>query len=236
MATEEMKKLPVSSSQEPSLADEQRQLYHDVLEILEQTRLPYSVSGAFGLHEYTGIWRNTKDLDVFMPACHLIQALDALKELARILTQSGVHVLDGTTFEHNAISFAGVKGFLGGYGRWMLAGFGEPEIKALVQTSVNETEKLEHALAGTAGDRTVVVLHYSPITETLVGESPEIFPYLGTSRLADAIDHHGVDLVVHGHAHRGSLDGRTPGGVPVHNVSLGLVLQTEGRPYRVFEV
>lgn len=158
------------------------------------------------------------------------------RELKAILQRADVHVLDGEVCQLGEVGFAGVKGFLGGFGRWMLAGFGEPEVKAFVKASIDETERLEHALAGVSGERIVVVLHYSPIVQTLVGENPEIYPYLGTSRLEDAIDHHGVDLVIHGHAHRGSPDGQTRGGVPVRNVSLGLVMQTEGRPFRILEV
>lgn len=80
MATEEMKALPVSSSREPELPPEQCALYNGVLSTLDRSGLPYCISGAFGMHAYTGIWRNTKDLDVFMPAGNLIEALSVLKE------------------------------------------------------------------------------------------------------------------------------------------------------------
>jgi Icc-related predicted phosphoesterase len=82
----------------------------------------------------------------------------------------------------------------------------------------------------------VVVVHYAPIPETVQGENPEIFPYLGTSRLAEVIDRHGADLVLHGHAHHGVLDGQTTAGIRVSNVVLELLLEKEGKPYRVFEI
>ena len=86
-------------------------------------------------------------------------------------------------------------------------------------------------------DQRVVVLHYAPIAGTVSGEAPEIFPFLGTSRLAEVVDRHGADLVLHGHAHRGSLDGKTTGGVPVHNVAMNLLMQQKPPVvYRVFDV
>jgi Icc-related predicted phosphoesterase len=95
--------------------------------------------------------------------------------------------------------------------------------------------KLERGISRCAR-RSVVVVHYSPIVET-VEEAPEICPFLGTSRLAEVIDRHGADLVLHGHAHHGRLDGRTKGGVPVHNVAISLLqAQTPSQVYRVFEL
>jgi hypothetical protein len=80
-------------------------------------------------------------------------------------------------------------------------------------------------------------VHYSPIAETVQGEAPEIFPFMGTSRLAEVIDRHGADLVVHGHAHHGKIDGHTPTGVPVHNVAISLLqAQTPSRVYRIFDL
>jgi Icc-related predicted phosphoesterase len=83
----------------------------------------------------------------------------------------------------------------------------------------------------------VVVLHYSPIAETVQRESPEIFPFMGTSRLAEVVDRHGADFVVHGHAHHGKPDGHTTGGVPVHNVAISLLqAQQPSSIYRIFDV
>jgi Icc-related predicted phosphoesterase len=82
-----------------------------------------------------------------------------------------------------------------------------------------------------------VVLHYSPIAATVQGESPEIFPFLGTSRLGEIVDRHGADLVVHGHAHHGQLEGKTTGGSPVYNVAITLLQAREpSSPYRVFDI
>jgi hypothetical protein len=85
--------------------------------------------------------------------------------------------------------------------------------------------------------KTVVVVHYAPIGATVKGENPEIYPYLGSSRLGEVIDRHGADLVLHGHAHHGTPDGQTPAGIPVHNVALHPNLQQNPpKPYRIFEV
>jgi Icc-related predicted phosphoesterase len=118
-----------------------------------------------------------------------------------------------------------------------LTAFGEPEIKAFVRASVDEALKLERAMAQLRTTKRVVVLHYAPIAATIEGEAPEISPFLGSSRLAEVIDRHGADLVVHGHAHNGKLNGHTTAGIPVHNVAITL-LQSQKPPaaYRVFDV
>ena len=158
------------------------------------------------------------------------------EELARLLISDGIAVLDGTTYERDGVGFAGTKGFPGGFGRASLTPFGEREIKAFVQAAIDESLKLEKAMAQLRSERRVVVVHYSPIPETVAGENLEIFPYMGSSRLAEVIDRHGADLVLHGHAHHGREDGRTNAGIPVANVVLDLVMQTQGTPYRLFDV
>ena len=70
------------------------------------------------------------------------------------------------------------------------------------------------------------------------GEPPEIYPFLGSSRLEEPINRHRPDVVFHGHAHRGRLEGATSGGVPVYNVALPLLRRSspERPPFRVVEV
>src|SRR5579864_1384305 len=158
-------------------------------------------------------------------------------ELHRMMTAAGIKVLDGTGYERDGVGFAGTKGFVGGFGRGVLTAFGEREIKVFVQAAIDEALKLERAMAQLRTPKRVVVLHYSPIAGTVAGEAPEIFPFLGTSRLAEVVDRHGADLVLHGHAHRGSLEGKTTGGVPVHNVAMNLLMQQKPPGvYRVFDV
>ena len=146
----------------------------------------------------------------------------------RMMTAEGLKVLDGSSYERDGIGFAGAKGFIGGFGRGVLTAFGEREIKAFVQASIDETMKLERALSMLRTEKTVIVTHYAPIYETVVGEPLEIWPYLGSSRLAEVIDRHGAALALHGHAHHGKPDGKSTGGVPVHNVALSLMLSTNG--------
>src|SRR3990170_1451737 len=110
------------------------------------------------------------------------------EEVARILHEGGMTVLDEQAVEIEGVGFAGVKGFLGGFGRGELAPFGEPIVKAFVDEAMNEARKLENALRSVRTERSVAVLHYSPIAGTLEGEPIEIFQYLGSARLADAID------------------------------------------------
>ncbi|HEY6768514.1 MAG TPA: metallophosphoesterase [Candidatus Sulfotelmatobacter sp.] len=159
------------------------------------------------------------------------------EELRKMLIAGGVKVLDGSGYERDGVGFAGTKGFVGGFGRAALTAFGEREVKDFVRASVDEAMKLERAMSQLRAAKRVVVVHYSPIAETVQGEPPEIFPFLGSSRLADVIDRHGADLVVHGHAHHGKADGRTTAGVPVHNVAIALLqAQTPSLVYRVFDV
>ena len=110
-------------------------------------------------------------------------------------------------------------------------------MKVFVQASIDEAIKLERAMAQLRTPKRVVVLHYSPIAATVQGEAAEIFPFMGTSRLAEVVDRHGADLVVHGHAHHGALEGKTTGGAPVYNVAITLL---QGRQpsaaYRIFDV
>jgi len=159
------------------------------------------------------------------------------EEVARILHEAGMTVLDEQAVEIDGVGFAGVKGFMGGYGRGELAAFGEPIAKAFVDEAMNEARKLENGLRSLRTERSVAVLHYSPVVDTLEGEPIEIFQYLGSARLADAIDRFDhVKAVVHGHAHHGTYEGRTPRGTPVFNVAQFVVREKFGRPYALLEV
>lgn len=155
----------------------------------------------------------------------------AIREVMR----SVMSILDEEPVVLGSIGFAGIKGFGGGFGHHMLAAFGEPGIKQFVQEAVNESLLLERALSQINAEKKVVVMHYSPIVETLIGEPPEIFPFLGCSRLAEPIDQFGADLVLHGHAHSGSPLGHTSNHVPVHNVALAQ-LENPKRPYLIIEI
>jgi Icc-related predicted phosphoesterase len=158
-----------------------------------------------------------------------------VEEVSQILRQAGVRLLDGQTTEIEGVGFVGVKGFAGGFGRRMLGSFGEPAIKAMVAEGVNEAIRLENAMRQVRSERALVVLHYAPIAETIAGEPLEIFPFLGSSRLAETIDRFRVSAVVHGHAHRGAYEGRTPGGAPVYNVAMHIE-KPNGRPYALLQI
>lgn len=159
------------------------------------------------------------------------------QEVSRILHEAGMKLLDGEAYEIEGVGFAGAKGFIGGFGRHMLSPFGEPEIKHFVQASVEENLKLESSLRMLRTERTVVVLHYSPVLETVMGEPPEIFAFLGSARMGETIDRFdGVKAVFHGHAHRGSVRGRTTGGAPVFNVARPLLMRETDQEYWLMEV
>jgi Icc-related predicted phosphoesterase len=156
-------------------------------------------------------------------------------EVAAALREVGVHLLDEGNrvlrVDGVRVGIAGTKGFGGGFVGACASDFGEPEMKAFIRTTQVLADRLEHEMTTLEADVRIVVLHYSPIPETLQGERLEIYPFLGSYLLGEAIDRAGADLVVHGHAHAGSERGVTPGGVRVRNVALPVIRQ----PYRVFE-
>jgi Icc-related predicted phosphoesterase len=159
---------------------------------------------------------------------------DRIREL---LEGVGVVVLEGEshTVEHpgGALGVAGVKGFCGGFVGANATDFGEREMKSFVRSSRAAAGALERALGEIAGaEHRVALMHYSPVKDTLHGEPPEIFAFLGSYLLAEAVDRAGADIAFHGHAHRGRDQGVTPGGVPVRNVAQTVIR----RPYRIFEL
>lgn len=161
----------------------------------------------------------------------------AEQEIHQLLIDAGVCVLDGETCEVQGIGFAGVKGFAGGFGRGALGPWGEQIIKLFVHEAVNETLKLESALARLRTDKKIVLLHYAPIEGTVEGEPREIYPYLGCSRLEEPLGRYGVTAVVHGHAHNGKTDGHTSTNIPVYNVAFPLLRKlTPEHPFRMLDV
>jgi Icc-related predicted phosphoesterase len=162
----------------------------------------------------------------------------AQKELIQILGEAGLKVLDGDSCEVHGIGFVGVKGFAGGFGVRALQPWGEEVIKRWVHEAVEESLKLESALARLRTAHKIVLLHYSPIRETVDGEPAEIMPFLGSSRLEEPLNRYPVTAVFHGHAHHGCLEGRTKENVPVYNVAMPLLQHAfpDRPPFRVVEV
>jgi Icc-related predicted phosphoesterase len=166
---------------------------------------------------------------------------EQVDEVTRILTGAGVEVLEGaaTTVEvrGRTLGVAGTKGFGGGFAGATASEFGETTMKQFARCTTEQAEGLERALGTLADDPAgvdwrVALLHYSPIAETLQGEHPGIYAFLGSYQLAEVIDRVGADLVLHGHAHAGTERGLTPGGIKVRNVAQPVI----GAGYRVFEL
>jgi Icc-related predicted phosphoesterase len=159
-------------------------------------------------------------------------------EVRQILVDAGVTMLDGDACELQGIGIAGVKGFGGGFGRRALGPWGESIIKQFVREAVDEALKLEAALARLRTRQLIAMMHYAPIQQTVEGEPLEIYPFLGSSRLEEPLGRYPVTMVLHGHAHRGQLEGKTQGGIPVYNVSLPLLTRSfaDRPPFRLFEV
>ena len=140
------------------------------------------------------------------------------EEICQIMGQAGVCMLDGTVHEIDSVGFVGTKGFCGGFGSLTIQPFGEQALKSFINYSVEEAIHLENAMARMDCQRKVAITHYAPIKETLEGEPLELYPFLGSSRLGNALDRQKVDLILHGPAHHGSPFGHTDGGIPVYNV------------------
>jgi Icc-related predicted phosphoesterase len=160
------------------------------------------------------------------------------RDISQILADAGVYMLDGDAVEICGVGFAGVKGFFGGFGKRTLEPWGEPTIKQIVHETISEALKLEAGLARLRTPHRVVLLHYAPIRATVEGEPPEIFPFLGSSRLEDPLTRFDVTAVFHGHAHAGSLEGRAQGDIPVYNVAMALLgrHRPDHPPFRTLEL
>jgi Icc-related predicted phosphoesterase len=163
---------------------------------------------------------------------------DKQVEVVRILGESGVRVLSGESFVIGEAGFVGAKGFAGGFGSGTLGHWGEPVIKRFVQEAVDEALLLESALARLRTTHRIALLHYSPVQATVEGEPAAIHAFLGCSRLEEPLLRYPVDVVFHGHAHRGQLEGATRSGVPVYNVALPLLRRQrpDVPPYRIVDM
>jgi Icc-related predicted phosphoesterase len=162
------------------------------------------------------------------------------REVAETLRDAGLTILEGSSavleIAGVSVGVAGVKGFGGGFAGACATDFGEREMKAFVAAARTSAEELETSLRRLDTQLRIALLHYSPVEGTLVGEAPPLWPFLGSYLLAGAIDRAGADLVLHGHAHSGSAEAVTPGGVRVLNVAQSVIrrpfitLDLEPRP------
>ncbi|WP_018500374.1 metallophosphoesterase family protein [Parafrankia discariae] len=166
---------------------------------------------------------------------------DRADEVAAVLGQAGVEVLEGSAALVRVggpraggcrLGVAGVKGFGGGFAGASGSDFGEPLMKAFVRHTKEVSAGLRTALESLECDVRVALTHYAPVPDTLAGERPEIFPFLGSYHLAEAVDAGGAQLALHGHAHGGTERGRTAGGVPVRNVARPVI----GKAFALYEV
>lgn len=162
---------------------------------------------------------------------------DAEKEVTDVLTDAGLTVLEGAgtvlDLPGGRLGVAGAKGFGLGFAGRCGSDFGEPEMKAFARHGRESAERLAAALEqASSADVVVALTHYAPVDETLVGEPPEIWPFLGNYMLGEAIDAAGARLAVHGHAHVGREKGLTEGGTRVRNVAQPVI----GAAYAVYEL
>lgn len=184
------------------------------LAVLEQVRIP--MVAVLGNHDHESGHQET---------------------LAGMARMAGIHVLDGTCFEHDGVGFAGVKGFCGGFAPYELMPFGEGGIKTFVEIAEREAVKLDYGLAQLQTPVKIAITHYAPIRDTVLGEPEPIFPFLGSSRLGRVLDRHKPALALHGHAHHGTFSAQAPSGVRICNVALPILRQKrEPHPFVIFEV
>jgi Icc-related predicted phosphoesterase len=157
-------------------------------------------------------------------------------EIAGILSNAGVCMLEqrAAVFEIGAeqVGVVGAKGFVGGFPGSKLPDFGEPLLRRVYAETGEEVKAIRRGLQEIAHcPIRIVLLHYSPTSDTLHGEPEGIWTYLGSDRLAGPIAEYRPDVVLHGHAHSGSFEGAI-GDVPVYNVAVHVT----GRDFYVFEL
>ncbi|MEU7633061.1 metallophosphoesterase [Nocardia sp. NPDC049220] len=161
---------------------------------------------------------------------------DVEQDIAKLLTDHGITVLEGTAarfeIDGHSLGVAGTKGFGGGFAGKCASVFGERLMREFARHTVDLAESLSDALAESDTDITVALTHYSPVSDTLHGEPREIYPFLGSYLLGEAIDASGADLALHGHAHAGAERGTTPGGIRVRNVAQPVIRSA----YAVYEL
>ena len=154
---------------------------------------------------------------------------DEVPEVSAVLQDAGIAVLEGTgvvlEIGDRRLGVAGAKGFGGGFAGRCASDFGEPEMKAFIRTTCVVADRLGETLRSLECDVLVALTHYAPVPDTLAGEPLEIYPFLGSYLLGQAIDSAPTALALHGHAHMGSERGTTPGGVLVRNVAHPVIKQ-----------
>lgn len=154
--------------------------------------------------------------------------------LTQSLRAAGVTVLEHEIFQFGDLDIIGFKGTIGGFNK-MLAPIAEPEVVAFANLSKLDAERFERTISSSTSARRLVLLHHAPIVDTIVGEAVEEYVFMGSSRYAEVIDRHRPEMVIHGHSHFGTLEGRTPGGVRVFNVAMQIP-RPDGRIYSLFDV
>jgi len=158
------------------------------------------------------------------------------EKIRQILLEEGIHLLDGgcVQFEIKGLSvgFSGAKGFLAGFDKRAIPDFGEQSLRVLVDELFHEMHKMRNGLRNLQTDIKVLLMHYSPTRDTIKGEHPEIYAFLGSHVLGLPADEFGVDLVLHGHCHYGVEQGFTEGGTPVRNVCVPVLK----KPYTIYEL
>jgi Icc-related predicted phosphoesterase len=159
-----------------------------------------------------------------------------LDDVMNIYRQSGIRLLDGTTTDFvikgESLGILGTKGARGGFGANALEATGESEVDLWLDTARNEAARIEAGLGSLITDDRLVLLHFSPIRETVEGEALEQIPFYGSSILCEPVDRLGADLVVHGHSHHGMHRSVTSTGIPVYNVAAKVI----PAPYVILEL
>lgn len=148
---------------------------------------------------------------------------DAVEDVTAVLVGRGITVLEGQSvtmdIDGQTLGIAGTKGFGGGFAGKCASVFGEPQMKNFAGHTVEVADRFRSTVSELEADVRIALLHYSPVSDTLHGEPPEIYPFLGSYLLGEPIDEFHLDLALHGHAHAGCERGTTPGGVRVRNVA-----------------
>ncbi len=239
------KKLKIAAVGDLHVQETSTGIYHDFFAELSEQANVFVICGDLTDH---GLPLEAEILAKELLACripvlgvlgnHDLEAGQA-DEIKKILHSAKMIFLDDNVFEMHNVGFTGVKGFMGGFEKYMLGSLHwESASNNFVKEAIDEALRLEEGLARLKTPKKVVAMHYAPIRQTLKGEPLELYPFLGSSRMVEPIERFDTSVVFHGHADAGTHEGKTTAkGIPVYNVALPLMKRIfPKQPYKIYEL
>ena len=160
------------------------------------------------------------------------------EEVCEILHEAGMTVLDEQAVEIEGVGFAGRQGLPRRLRPRRAGAVRRADRQGLrrrgAERSAQARESAAHACAPSAASPCSIIRRSSTRSKASRRRSSNISARSAWPTPIDRFDH--VKAVVHGHAHHGNYEGRTPRGTPVYNVAQFVLTPLFGRPYALLEV